>query len=88
MLDAVLAFFERRIAPGARHDDDHALALAGCALLFEMVRIDADDQPVEREVARRVAVTHLGLAEGDIDEILVLAERQAAHATDYYQFTR
>lgn len=87
MLDTILSFFDRRIAPGVRDGDHHSVALACCALLAEMVRVDAEVRPVERATLRKVAIEQFRLGEAEADELLALAEREAAEATDYFQFT-
>ena len=87
MLRAIRTFFDERIAPAAASDDERAVALACGALLVEMMRIDAQEHPLEAQVLRRALRDYLKIGETDADELVALAEREAAQATDYFQFT-
>lgn len=88
MLKSIRAFFDENIAPAAARDDDHrGVALACAALLVEMMRIDADQKPVEAHVLRRVLGDQFALDGRQVDQLVDMAEQEAAGATDYFQFT-
>lgn len=75
------------IAAAAPADPEHGLRLATAALLVEVVRIDRDTQEAEREAMRRAMHEKFGLAAGEADALMALAEAEIAQANDYYQFT-
>ncbi len=74
------------IAAAAPADPEHGLRLATAALLVEVVRIDRDTQEAEREAMRRAMHEKFGLAAGEADALMALAEAEIAQANDYYQF--
>ena len=87
MISSLRRFFESHIAAAAPADPEHGLRLATAALLVEVVRIDRDTQEAEREAVRRAVHEKFGLAAGEADALMALAEAEIAQANDYYQFT-
>lgn len=87
MISSLRRFFESHIAAAAPADPEHGLRLATAALLVEVVRIDRDPQEAEREAVRRAVHEKFGLATGEADALMALAEAEIAQANDYYQFT-
>jgi len=87
MISSLRRFFESHIAAAAPADPEHELRLATAALLVEVVRIDRDTQEAEREAVRRAVHEKFGLAAGEADALMALAEAEIAQANDYYQFT-
>lgn len=87
MISSLRRFFESHIAAAAPADPEHGLRLATAALLVEVVRIDRDTQEAEREAVRRAVHKKFGLAAGEADALMALAEAEIAQANDYYQFT-
>jgi len=87
MISSLRRFFESHIAAAAPADPEHGLRLATAALLVEVVRIDRDTQEDEREAVRRAVHEKFGLAAGEADALMALAEAEIAQANDYYQFT-
>jgi len=87
MISSLRRFFESHIAAAAPADPEHGLRLATAALLVEVVRIDRDTQEAEREAVRRAVHEKFGLAAGEADALMALAEAAIAQANDYYQFT-
>jgi uncharacterized tellurite resistance protein B-like protein len=88
MLQAIQEFFRTRIAPdGAVEPDQHGLRLATAALLFEMLRADAEEHPDERWVLEKVLRERFDLSEAETRELAALADREAADAVSLYQFT-
>ena len=90
MLDALREFFDRHIAPGSAvpaADDGHAVRLATAALLVEVVRIDSDTVPAEREAVLQAVREKFDLPHDEAEQLFALAEQEVRQATDYYQFT-
>lgn len=86
MLQSIRDFFQRQIAP-ADARAPHTIEMATAALLIEVVRIDRDTQPAERDSVLRAVHEKFGLSGAEADELLRLAEEEIRQATDYYQFT-
>jgi uncharacterized tellurite resistance protein B-like protein len=89
MFKAIADFFSQNIVAEEERatDGEHALRLATAALLFEMMRMDESIHASEREVACRVLQDKFGLEAAETEQLLALAEQEAAESTDYYQFT-
>jgi uncharacterized tellurite resistance protein B-like protein len=87
MLRALKQFFDQNIVNDRSTEPEHALRVATAALLVEVVRIDGDRAPQERDVALRAVHEKFGLPQAQADELLQLAEAEMATANDYYQFT-
>ncbi len=87
MLRALKTFFDQHIAEGESRSPEEGLRLATAAILAEVVRIDGDAHPQERDVALRAVREKFGLADAQAAELLQLAEAEVASANDYYQFT-
>jgi uncharacterized tellurite resistance protein B-like protein len=91
MLQSIRRFFDQQIsAPGARPPEqrEHALRLAASALLFEVVRADAEVKPEERTVMRTAVQSAFQLSEAEAQELISLAEEESRGATSLYEFTR
>ena len=91
MLASIKRFFEERVvvetaetAPEAR---DHGLRLAAAALLFEIVRADAEIKEEERTVVRAAIQGTFGLEKEETEELMRLAEEESRGATSLYEFT-
>jgi uncharacterized tellurite resistance protein B-like protein len=87
MLRALKQFFDQNIVNDRSTEPEHALRVATAALLIEVVRIDGDRTPQERDVALRAVHEKFGLPQAQADALLQLAEAEMATANDYYQFT-
>lgn len=61
--------------------------LAACALLLELAHADAQFTEAERRHLRSAIGRQFGLEARQADELLELAEKARAEATDLYQFT-
>ena len=91
MLQGIRRFFEAHVAePAARSAEgrDHALRLAAAALLFEVVRADAEVKPEEETVMRTAIQSAFGLSDAEARELMQLAEEQSRGAASLYEFTR
>jgi uncharacterized tellurite resistance protein B-like protein len=90
VLSSIRRYFQERVVePSARSgtDREHALRLAASALLFEVVRADADVKPEERTVMRTAIQSAFGLSDGEAQELMALAEEESRAATSLFQFT-
>jgi uncharacterized tellurite resistance protein B-like protein len=88
MLSVIRDFFEKNLSgPAAARDEGHAIALATAALLLEVVRMDGEIEPRERDTVLRAVHDKFGLSDGEADALVKLAEAEAREATDYFQFT-
>jgi len=91
MLDSIKRFFEDRIDPeaaGAVPDArEHGLRLAAAALLFEVVRADAEVKDEERIVMRAAIQSTFGLDRSEAEELMALAEEESRSAASLYEFT-
>ena len=90
MLQAIRRFFDERISgPAARagEDQEHALRLAASALLFEVVRADAEVKPEERTVMRTAIQSAFEISDPEAQELMALAEEQSRRAASLYEFT-
>jgi len=90
MLKALRNFFDRHIAdrpdePAA--DASHRAKVAAAALLVEVVRSDDAFPEAERRMVLESVQRKFGLAAGEADELLGLAEAEARDAHDLFQFT-
>jgi uncharacterized tellurite resistance protein B-like protein len=95
MLETIRRFFSERLIlagesstdadPSARH---RKVQLAACALLLELAHADDEFSVEERRHIEGTLGRHFGLAEGDVAELLRLAEAERAQSLDHYQFTR
>ena len=70
----------------ARRPDE--TAIAACALLLELAHADDDLADAERERILRAVREDFGVAPGDVEEIVRLAEAERRESVDLYQFTR
>jgi uncharacterized tellurite resistance protein B-like protein len=91
MLKSIKRFFEERVATEtaepAPETREHGLRLAAAALLFEVVRADAEVREEERTVARAAIQSTFGLSKDETRELMRLAEEQSREATSLYEFT-
>jgi uncharacterized tellurite resistance protein B-like protein len=91
VLRSIKRFFEERVAAEAAEpapaSREHGLRLAAAALLFEVVRADAEVKDEERTVARAAIQGTFGLSKDETDELMHLAEEQSQEATSLYEFT-
>ena len=88
MLRAIQDFFRTKIEPDkAAGPDRHGLQLATAALLFEMLRADAEEHPNERRMLERALEKTFSLDETETRRLAQLADREAAVSVSLYQFT-
>lgn len=94
MLDKIKAFFEDNLSPAnpaglARSEPAaaHAVQLASCALLLEMVRIDAESAEVEEQTLMAAMQRTMGVTIQEAQALIDLAREELEQSTDYFQFT-
>jgi len=90
MLAAIKQFFDKHMMPAAKEGGDrpeHALRLTTAALLIEMMRMDHEVTPEERQVVTEAMRAEFSLSENETATLIALAEEEAGQATDYHQFT-
>jgi uncharacterized tellurite resistance protein B-like protein len=89
LLKRIQSFFNQKIdsvTTGGVHDE-HALALATAALLFEVTRADFEVLDVERKVVETAIQKVFSLTEAETRELADLAEKEVEEAVSLYQFT-
>ncbi len=90
MLASIKQFFEQYIAPEGQQDgqlSEYSLQLATAALLIEVMRMDEDIVEEERQAVRNILNSRFSLSGDETEQLLALAEEEAAGLADYYQFT-
>ena len=90
MLTRIKSFFDAHLVPGPvadARDSEHVLRLAIGALLLEMMNMDGEVWPEQREAVETALRGHFELTESEVAELLELAEAERIESTDYFQFT-
>jgi len=87
MFESIRSFFAHRLEGGKGTASPDRVKVAACALLLELAHADDDFSEEERARILRAA-REMGVAEGDLQEILRLAEEQRRESVDLFQFTR
>ena len=85
----IQSFFQSRMSGDPVHPDDRHpdIKLAACALLLELAHADDSFSETERQHLQGAVGRQFGLDPADAAELLELAERARADATDLWQFT-
>lgn len=88
MLADIRKFLDKHLGPASSAAvDKHTIEVATAALLVEIVRMDGDVDPVERDAVLRAVRGKFHLTDEEAQTLIDLAEREARDANDYYQFT-
>jgi uncharacterized tellurite resistance protein B-like protein len=87
VIEALRSFFSKPASEKGAPGPD-PVAIAACALLLEIAHADSAFTSEERERIARHAREDLGVADGDVREVLRLAEEARKASVDLYQFTR
>lgn len=88
MLADIRKFLDKHLGPASSAAvDKHTIEVATAALLVEIVRMDGDVDPVERDAVLRAVRGKFHLTDEQAQTLIDLAEREARDANDYYQFT-
>lgn len=88
MIKALSALFDINTPDQDEVSPEHRRQLAAAALLIETARADFTQDGIEETSMAAMLKTGLGLSEGEVDELLQLANREVDAATSLYQFTR
>lgn len=92
MLQSIKRFFEERVATEAAQEApetrEHGLRLAAAALLFEVVRADAEVKEEELTIVRTAIQGTFGLDVEETEELMRLAEEESRAAASLYEFTQ
>lgn len=88
MLGRIRSYFDTHLNPAPEEDQEHALQLATCALLFEMAKADFRISAQELQSMRQAAKAVMDIDDGTADTLIAMAEQEVAEATSLYQFTR
>ena len=91
MLDSIKSFFskniEQPVETGSEVSSD-PIAVAACALMLEIAHADDEFSESERDHIDSAIGRHFGLDDGQVREIISLAEKERRGAVDLFQFTR
>ncbi|MFN2387968.1 MAG: TerB family tellurite resistance protein [Thermoanaerobaculia bacterium] len=87
VLEGLRSLFRKPGGAGGDAGPD-PVAIAACALLLEIGSADGLLDPEEGERILRHARDDLGIPEGDVREVMRLAEAERRESVDLYQFTR
>jgi uncharacterized tellurite resistance protein B-like protein len=68
-------------------DHQHALRLAAAVLLVEVMRADPAIAPAERQAVRSALGRRFGLQHDEVEQLVGLAELEAAKSNDFFHFT-
>lgn len=90
MIDAIKRFFDNQLASSSQETVEHKvcrLRLASAALMFELLKTDRHIDERETEMMRQVLEKTFELNKEQLDDIIGLAEDEAAQAVSLYEFT-
>lgn len=87
MLTKIKQFFEQNMLLETEVDIEHRLKLATAALMIEIMKQDGETKNEEVLTIKQTLQSRFELNEAEIDELFVLANEEAKHAVDLYQFT-
>ncbi len=65
----------------------YSIELAVCVLFIEMGHMDGENCQREIEQQKQLLKQHFKLKNQEITDLLILAQQELNHSTDYYQFT-
>ena len=87
MIGALKALFE---LPEKQTEStlQHQIHLAAAALLIETARADFAQEASEQQALERLLIESLQVEQGEVRELMQLAEQHVDEATSLYQFTR
>jgi uncharacterized tellurite resistance protein B-like protein len=90
MLEGLRQLFHSRVAiaeDASPEANEQALRVAAAALMFEIVRADANVSPEELVVMRASLQSTFDLSADETEELVRLAEQQSKSAASLYEFT-
>ena len=84
MLTAIREFFDKHIgAPGERANERHTIEIATAALLIEVLRVDGEIRPAEREAALGAMRSKFGLGADETAALLKKAKTDSERRITY-----
>lgn len=90
MIVAIKRFFDNQLASPDQESAEHKatrLRLASAALMFELLKTDRHIDARETDMLRQVLEKTFQLGKQQLDDIIALAEEEAAQAVSLYEFT-
>lgn len=90
MIVAIKRFFDNQLASPTQESPEHKigrLRLASAALMFELLKTDRHIDARETDMLRQVLEDTFKLDKQQLDDIVALAEEEAAQAVSLYEFT-
>jgi uncharacterized tellurite resistance protein B-like protein len=86
----MIDLMKKLIAGAPQPEDSHEekLRLAATALLFRALYVDGDASPEEEDQIRQIVTEDFGLAESEVDTLLIDARNAARNASDLYGWTK
>lgn len=90
MLFAIKQFFDEKLSVSTQQSgeqDDQKIELATAALMFELMRTDAQIDAREQQALAKVLRDTFNLDDATVTNLLSMAESAAHEATSLYEFT-
>ena len=90
MIAAIRQFFDNQLASPEQETSEHKverLRLASAALMFELLKTDRHIDDRETRMLRQVLARTFAMDEQQLDDVIKLAEEEAAQAVSLYEFT-
>ncbi|ARN75292.1 TerB family tellurite resistance protein [Oceanicoccus sagamiensis] len=87
MLASIKAFFSAELSLKSSDDQQCKIQLAAAALLIELSRADYQREPEEQAAIEAALKKTFDLSDGQLAELVDLAEQENQDATSLYQFT-
>lgn len=86
----MIDLMKKLIAGAPQPEDSHEekLRLAATALLFRALYVDGDASTEEEDQIRQIVTEEFGLAESEVDTLLIDARNAARNASDLYGWTK
>ncbi|MCC2616119.1 TerB family tellurite resistance protein [Aestuariibacter halophilus] len=88
MFKQLADWFQQQLSDTSEHNKGHSVDVATACLLFEILRADDEQHEQEWSVCRQRLQQHTALAADELETLISMAQKEAAHAADFVQFTR
>jgi uncharacterized tellurite resistance protein B-like protein len=90
MIVSIKRFFENQLKVHSAETPavkNHRLQLASAALMIELLKTDRHIDERETSAVKKILLNTFALTPTELDEIIELAEKEAAQAVSLYEFT-
>jgi len=90
MIVSIKRFFENQLKVNAAETPtikNHRLQLASAALMIELLKTDRHIDERETSAVKKILLNTFALSSAELDDIIQLAEKEAAQAVSLYEFT-